>query len=154
VLFSTLLFSKIGTLNKMKNITASKGFTLIELMVVIAIIGILAAIAIPQYSSYRTRSFNASAIADLRNILTSEEAYFIDQHVYVDLSPIEGYQANLPNLPGARLGTLICASVSNATATDYSAQAQHKNGDLTYSSSQSGNFIETNKTIMVYNLGC
>jgi type IV pilus assembly protein PilA len=58
------------------------GFTLIELMIVIAIIGILAAIAIPQYSLYRTRSFNAAAQADLRNAATAQEAYFMDHGTY------------------------------------------------------------------------
>ncbi len=48
-----------------------RGFTLIELMIVIAIIGILAAIAIPQFSAYRARSYNAAAQADLRNAATA-----------------------------------------------------------------------------------
>jgi prepilin-type N-terminal cleavage/methylation domain-containing protein len=58
------------------------GFTLIELMIVIAIIGILAAIAIPQFSAYRKRSFNAAAEADLRNAATAQEAYFVDNQTY------------------------------------------------------------------------
>ncbi len=56
-----------------------KGFTLIELMIVIAIIGILAAIAIPQFSAYRVRSFNSAAQSDLRNAATAQEAYFVDE---------------------------------------------------------------------------
>jgi type IV pilus assembly protein PilA len=59
-----------------------KGFTLIELLIVVAIIGILAAIAIPQFSAYRTRSYNASAVSDLRVFKTSMEAYMHDYAVY------------------------------------------------------------------------
>ena len=66
-------------LNKMKD---QKGFTLIELMIVIAIIGILAAIAIPQFSAYRKRSYNSAAQSDLRNATTAQEAYFVDEQTY------------------------------------------------------------------------
>ena len=59
-----------------------KGFTLIELMIVIAIIGILAAIAIPQFNAYRARSYNASANADMRNLQTSMEGYYVDFEIY------------------------------------------------------------------------
>jgi type IV pilus assembly protein PilA len=50
-------------------IKSPKGFTLIELMIVVAIIDILAVIAIPQFSTYRTKSFNSAAVANLRNTL-------------------------------------------------------------------------------------
>ena len=59
-----------------------KGFTLIELLIVVAIIGILAAIAIPQFASYRAKAYNSSAQSDLKNAKTAMEAYYADNQEY------------------------------------------------------------------------
>ena len=59
-----------------------KGFTLIELLIVVAIIAILAAIAIPQFSAYRVKGYNSAALADLRNCKTASESFFSDWQVY------------------------------------------------------------------------
>jgi type II secretion system protein G len=59
-----------------------KGFTLIELLIVVAIIGILAAIAIPQFASYRQKAFNTAAQSDLKTLKTSLEGYYTDNYFY------------------------------------------------------------------------
>jgi type IV pilus assembly protein PilA len=59
-----------------------KGFTLIELLIVVAIIGILAAIAIPQFSAYRQKAYNSAAQSDLKNLKTGMEAYMADNQEF------------------------------------------------------------------------
>jgi len=71
--------SMFNWLRKKRN---QKGFTLIELMIVIAIIGILAAIAIPQFTKYRAKAFNAAALSDTRNLKTDLEAYYAEWEQY------------------------------------------------------------------------
>ncbi len=65
---------------KLKMSTA--GFTLIELLIVVAIIGILAAIAIPQFSVYRAKAYNSAATSDLKNAKTSLESYYTENQKY------------------------------------------------------------------------
>ena len=62
----------------MKKNLNKKGFTLIELMIVIAIIGILAAIAIPVFGAYRNKGYRAVSISDARCAFTATTMYFLD----------------------------------------------------------------------------
>ena len=59
-----------------------KGFTLIELLIVVVIIGILAAIAIPKFANTKEKAYIAAMKSDLRNLVTAEEAFFSDSIKY------------------------------------------------------------------------
>jgi type IV pilus assembly protein PilA len=72
----------MGGITMKKN---QKGFTLIELLIVVAIIAILAAIAIPQFSAYHIKAYNAAAEVNLRNLKTALEAFYADAQQYLSI---------------------------------------------------------------------
>lgn len=67
-----------------------KGFTLIELLIVVVIIGILAAIAIPKFANTKEKAIIAGMKSDLRNLVTAQEAYFADNNKYTaSIGPVQ-----------------------------------------------------------------
>jgi type IV pilus assembly protein PilA len=92
-----------------------KGFTLIELLIVVVIIGILAAIAIPKFANTKGKAYAASMRSDLRNLAVSQESYMYDNSTYSSsLAAMRVIPSN---------GVTITIGV--ATAQGWNAQAEH-----------------------------
>jgi len=144
-----------------------KGFTLIELMIVVAIIGILAAIAIPQFASYRERAFNSAAVSDLNTARLGEEALFADFQNYGSsvaaaatagaagagatltasgwLATAANTAAVIQSTPVALSNNVSLAADTDANETAATITAQHSSGNKIYAAEtdQSGTYQKT-----------
>lgn len=114
----------------------TKGFTLIEVMIVVAIVAILAGVAVPAYTNYITRSKISEAVATLSEMRVKMEQYFLDNRRY-DGACAAGTVAPLPT---GKYFDYACP-VGDLTATTYRITATAKSGHgmdgLRYSVDQS-----------------
>jgi prepilin-type N-terminal cleavage/methylation domain-containing protein len=99
----------------------NKGFTLIELLIVVVIIGILAAIAIPRFSATKGKAFDAAAKTDLRNAMTAQEAYYSDFQLYGAAADLDVQASTNVTLAGAGSvgGYAMSAEHSDASANTW-----------------------------------
>ena len=105
-------------------------------MIVVAIIAILAAIAIPQLSVHRTRSHNTTAVSDLKNAAIAQEAYYVDNRRYTNnIGLLTTIPYNLSITQGVTVG------ISSANNELYHMTAYHSAGNTTYTLSGPGGNI-------------
>ena len=91
----------------------AKGFTLIELMIVVAVVAILSAIAVPRYNDYVTRSKIAEAVANLSDMRVKMEQYFLDNRTYVGACAA----GTVAPVPTGKYFTYGCSNLSGTTYT-------------------------------------
>jgi prepilin-type N-terminal cleavage/methylation domain-containing protein len=108
-----------------------KGFTLIELLIVVVIIGILAAIAIPKFANTKEKAYVTAMKADLKNLGTAQEAYFSTHNTYAASNSALG-ATNLSQSAG------VTITIGSGDGSSWAATAAHASTTKTCSITAGG----------------
>lgn len=115
----------------------SRGFTLIEMMIVVVIVGILAAIAIPNYQQYILRSHRTAAQAEMMDIANRQKQFLLSNRAYVSKTDLESSGYELPTDLSSRYSyviTLGAGTLPSFVITFTAIGAQADDGNLSLSS--------------------
>lgn len=110
----------------------ARGFTLLELLVVVAIVGILSAIAIPQYAAYRQRAYDVQARSDLRSAANGQEALFASTGAYASCASSAACMAALPSIAISTDVELVMNAVGGPSPS-FTGSAKSTKGSRTFS---------------------
>jgi type IV pilus assembly protein PilA len=113
----------------------NKGFTLIELLISMGIVGVLTAIAVPQFSGYKQRSYDAESKAELHHLYSTCKAYWGDTLSSNDCSLTLATQASY----GFSQSSGIQLTINTGAEISFTAEATHTNSGNTYSIDPAGN---------------
>lgn len=123
----------------------AKGFTLIELMIVVAIIGILAAIAIPNFMNYQCKAKQSEAKSNLGNIRTAQEAYYAEHDEYSNSTAAIGFSTK-----GSTIYTYAITTNGTGASASFTAGATATTGgkvkDDIWTINNLGNLVNVTST--------
>jgi type IV pilus assembly protein PilE len=125
-----------------------KGFSVLELIVVLAIVGILASVAYPSYQDSVRKANRSDAIAELQSILAAQERYFLANREYAialsslgfdaDPHPIDNYKITAGDCDEPNNDKTLCVKVTATAAT----KSQMKDGDIVMNSIGRSELVE------------